>query len=115
MPTAGTHVRRKSLHRRKNCAHAKHRANQRAAKERIRLDRAARDYDHAPEIAEAVRCAASVSTKALRFRVTVECLSDGAKASFTTAEGPHGLTISPTLAGRRVAAVLMHYRPAKAD
>lgn len=47
----------------------------------------------------------------LRFRVTVECLTDGAKASFTTCELLDGLSISPTLAGRRVSAVLKHYRP----
>lgn len=104
-------VRRKSLHRRKNCAHAKKRANQRAAKERKRLERAARDYDCAPDLADAARCQLPEG-RGLRFRVTVECLTDGAKASFTTGEGPHGFTISPTLAARRVAVVLRHYRPA---
>lgn len=111
MPTAGAQVRRKSMHRGKNCARAKKRTNQRAAKERRRLERAARDYDYAPEIADAARCQPA-ATPGLRFRVTIECLTDGAKATFTTTEGPHGLTVSPTLAGRRVAAVLTHYRPA---
>jgi hypothetical protein len=54
----------------------------------------------------------TVSKKPLRFRVTVECLTDGERVQFTAAEGPHGLLVSPTLAGQKVAAILRHYRPA---
>ena len=36
---------------------------------------------------------------------------NGERVQFTTAEGPHGLTVSPTLAGRKVAAILRHYLP----
>ena len=43
------------------------------------------------------------------FRVTVECLEDGERASFTSTRLPWGLSVSPTLAGRKVSAVLRHY------
>ena len=45
------------------------------------------------------------------FRVTVECLDDGERASFTAARLPWGLSVSPTAAGRRVAAVMANYQP----
>lgn len=84
----------------------KHRANQRAAKERLRLDRAARaepvpDLSHVPGRGRG-RCG---------FRVTIQCLEDGERVSFVAARGPFGLTVSPTLAGQKVAAVLAHYEP----
>lgn len=106
-----TRVRRKSLHRGNNCARTKKRANQRAAKERRRIARALAPDDFSAEVARAASCALPPIGSALRFRITIECLTDGAKASFTTAEGPHGLTVSPSLAARRVAVVLQHYRP----
>ena len=96
------------MHRRRN--------NQRAAKERKRISRAA--YVQSPEFAADLAAEvandprpAPVSPPLLRFRVTIECLTDGERVQFTTAEGPHGLTVSPTLAGRKVTAVLRHYRP----
>jgi hypothetical protein len=103
-------VRRKSLHRRANCKHAKKRANQRAAKERRRISRALAPVDYTAEIAEAARC--PMPAPALRFRITVECLADGERSQFITAEGPHGWTVSPTLIGQRVAKVVQFYRPA---
>lgn len=103
-------VRRKSLHRSANCKHAKKRANQRAAKERKRIERMNTPVDYSAEIAEATSCLPP-SGNSLRFRVTVECLTDGERVRFITAEGPHGMTISPTLAGRKVAMVIAHYRP----
>lgn len=101
------------MHRRNNCARAKKRANQRAAKERIRLARALAPADLSAEIAAASACVPPPARSALRFRVTIECLTDGAKASFTTALGPHGFTISPTLAGQKTASVIANYRPAR--
>ena len=103
-------VRRKSLHRRKNCKHAKKRANQRAAKERIRIERAGTPRDYSEEIADAARCTPPVGS-GLKFRITIECLTDGERVQFTTAQGPHGFTISPTLAGAKVATTLRLYRP----
>jgi hypothetical protein len=100
-------LRRKSLHRSRNQKHAKKRANQRAAKERHRIARALADpvlpdCSHV-EIAKA---------KPSGFRITIECLDDdGERATFTTARGPFGLTISATDAGRRVSSVLLHYKP----
>lgn len=104
-------VRRKSLHRKKNCKHAKKRANQRAAKERIRIERAGTPRDYSEEVAIAARCTPPLAS-ALKFRITIECLTDGERVQFTTAEGPHGFTISPTLAGAKVATTIRLYRPA---
>lgn len=107
-------VRRKSLHRSANSKNAKKRANQRAAKERHRIARAAAPIS--PEYiavltAMAARCPCPPARRS-GFRVTIECLDDGERATFTSARGPHGLTISPTSAARRVAAVMLHYVPA---
>ena len=102
-------VRRKSLHRQRNTRNAKKRANQRAAKERHRIARALAPVDYTAEITEAERC--PLPGQSLRFRITVECLADGERVQFTTAEMPHGWTVCPTLAGRKVAAVIKHYRP----
>jgi hypothetical protein len=49
----------------------------------------------------------------LRFRVTVECLTDGERVQVTTTESAHGFTVSPALMGRKVAAVIRGYRPAR--
>ena len=46
------------------------------------------------------------------FRVTVECLDDGARSSLLTLRTPFGLTIPPGLVGRKVACVLREYLPA---
>jgi len=45
------------------------------------------------------------------FRVTVECLEDGERVSFSSHRLPWGLSVSPTLAGKKVAAVLANYLP----
>ena len=102
-------VRRKSLHRKRNCKHAKKRANQRAAKARHRLARALAPVDYAAEIAEAERT--PMPGPALRFRVTVECLNDHERVALTTTELPHGWTISPTLCGQKITKIISHYRP----
>jgi len=98
-------VRRKSRWRSQNLRHHKKRANQRAAKERKRLAALAAPMD--PDVPQA----AVPRGRPTGFRVTVECLEDGQRASFTAARGPFGLTISPTLAGRRVTCVLQYYVP----
>jgi len=52
-----------------------------------------------------------LSRKRHGFRITVECLDDGARASFITLRTPFGLTISPSNAGRKVVCVLRNYNP----
>lgn len=103
-------VRRKSRWRSENIArHFRKRANQRAAKERKRLERAARE-EVMPEMSHVVL----PRLKPSGFRVTIECLDDGERASFTSTRLPWGLSVSPTLAGRKVATVLKEYQPAPA-
>jgi hypothetical protein len=100
-------VRRKSLHRSLNNKRAKKFANMRAAKERKRLERLASE-DVVPDMSHVW------TPKALLplFTVTIRC-RDGASASLRIHEGAWGgLSISPTLAGRKVACVLANYRPA---
>jgi hypothetical protein len=99
-------VRRKSLWRSANNKRAKMFARKRAAKERKRLARVAREEPW-PDVSHVARPA---STPPL-FIVTIRC-RDGASCSMRIHETPHGLTISPTLAGRKVACVLANYRPA---
>lgn len=53
-----------------------------------------------------------LSRKRHGFRVTVECLDDGARSSFLALRTPFGLTLAPSLAGRKVACVLREYVPA---
>ena len=101
-------VRRKSLHRSKNGKLWKKRANQRAAKERKRIAR----VNAEPTMPDMPFTVVEVRPKPSGFRVTIECLDDGERVQFTSARGPHGLTVSPTLAGRKVAAVLAYYIPA---
>jgi hypothetical protein len=43
----------------------------------------------------------------------VRCLDDGARASFRSLRTPFGLSVSPTLAGKRVACVLREYAAEK--
>lgn len=88
-------------------ANRKKLANFRAAKERKRLARAARE-EPMPYMA----CVATPTSRASGFRVTVECLDDGERVRFTAARLPWGLSVSPTLAGKKVAAVLQHYQAA---
>lgn len=44
------------------------------------------------------------------FRIRIY-LPDGSSTGFSISHGPFGLTISPTLAGRKVASVLANYTP----
>lgn len=100
-------VRRKSRWRSENVArHFRKRANQRAAKERKRLERLARD-EPLPDTSRVVL----PRLKPSGFRVTIECLDDGQRVSLTVARLPWGLSVSPTLAGRKVAAVIANYQP----
>lgn len=101
-------VRRKSIHRKRN--------NQRAAKARKRLDRVA--HISSPEYTDAVNVNAAkfsgreiLATKRSGFRVIVICHDDGERVQFDAMNVPYGLTISPTLAGRKVAMVLANYKP----
>lgn len=100
-------VRRKSLWRRENVRRRfKLRANQRAAKERKRMERATRD-EPLPD------CSHVVIPKAARplFVVTIKC-SDGEKVALPIHVTSRGsLSVSPTLAGRKIAAILTYYRP----
>lgn len=98
-------VRRKSLWRSRNNRHAKFRANQRAAKECKRLARVARE-EPMPATAH---CVMPPRLGPL-FVVTVRC-RDGARVRLPIHELPNGLSISPTLAGRKIAAILANYRP----
>jgi hypothetical protein len=109
-----TQLRRKSLHRSKNQRRAISSASLAWGNETRRLNRIARAEDAQLDLEKQAGEPPIKPTgkRALRFRVTVQCLTDGERVQFTTAEGPHGLTISPTLAGRKVAAILGHYRPA---
>lgn len=52
-----------------------------------------------------------ISRKRHGFRVTVECLDDGTRSSFVSERTPFGLTISPSIAARKVACVLKNYTP----
>jgi hypothetical protein len=101
-------IRRKSRWRSENLRrHLRKRANQRAAKERKRLARVAR--------LEAMPDTSHVMLPRLKpsgFRVSITCLDDGERVSFTAHRGPWGLTVSPTMAGRKVATLLREYRPA---
>ena len=103
---------RKSLHRSKNGKLWKKRANQRAAKERHRIARA--DFAASPEYAEQLIAGNTPQPKRKHseFRVTIEFLDDGERVQFTSFNGPHGLTVSPTLAGKKVSAILSFYKPA---
>ena len=99
-------VRRKSLWRSQNNKLALKRRNQRAAKERLRLARAAMP-DVMPD--------ASNAPKFLRpkplFVVTVRC-RDGQSVKLRIYENPWGgITPSATNAARKVAEILKGYRP----
>jgi hypothetical protein len=98
---------RKSRWRSLNQKRAKKRANQRAAKERKRLATVAAEPDY-----PVVEPQPTPRAKPSGFRVTITCLDDGESVSFTSANTPLGLSVSPTLAGRKVAAVLANYCPA---
>jgi hypothetical protein len=89
--------------------------NRRRAKDRA-ADAARRRARAAEKLAVAVAAyqvppGPKLSRKRHGFRITVECLDDGARASFLTLRTPFGLTVAPQLAGRKVAMVLRHYVP----
>lgn len=100
-------VMRKSLHRSANAKRARKFANMRAAKERKRLARVARE-EPLPDLSH---CPPMPQGKPSGFRVSITCIDDGERVSFVAARGPFGLTVSPSLAGRKVAAVLANYTP----
>lgn len=100
-------IRRKSRWRSHNLRrHLQKRTNQRAAKERLRLERALR-----PEAMPDVSAVPVPRPKPSGFTVSIRCLDDGERVSFTARRTPWGLSVSPTLAGRKVASVLAHYHP----
>lgn len=90
--------------------------NRRRAKNRA-ADAARRQANAAAKLAAAVDAhqvppPPKLSRKRRGFRITVECLDDGARCSLITLRTPFGLTIPPSLVGRKVACVLREYLPA---
>ena len=90
--------------------------NRRRAKDRA-ADAARRHARAAEKLAAYVEAfvpgpAPKLSRKRHGFRVTVECLDDGSRSSFLALRTPFGLTVAPSLAGRKVACVLREYVPA---
>lgn len=81
------------------------RANQRAAKKRIGIERAGRD-EPMPDVSHVAtpRLPKALARVRIYFR-------DGTSAGFSIYETPFGLSVSPTLAGRRVAALLVNFQP----
>ena len=87
--------------------------NRRRAKDRA-ADAARRRARAAEKLAAAVAAyqvppVPALSRKRHGFRVTVECLDDGARSCLVTLRTPFGLTIPPALVGRKVACVLREY------
>jgi hypothetical protein len=109
MPHPEKQVRRKSRWRKQNATRALMFARMRAAKEAKRVAALTAE----PVMPDAARVPAP--KKRSGFRVTVTCLDDGARVSFTASRLPWGLSVSPTLAGRKVAAVLGNYQPGGHD
>lgn len=99
-------VRRKSPWRSKNCTRSAMFAKMRAAKERKRLERAARE-EQMPDVSS-VPC---VRPRPL-FVVTIKC-RDGESVRLPVSEGPFGLMPSASVVARKVACVLRNYRPAQ--
>lgn len=83
-------------------------AQMRAANERLRIERATTE----PTMPDLSRCPPMPKPKPSGFEVVVRCMDDGARASFRSVRTPFGLSISPTLAGKRAACVLRNHRPA---
>lgn len=102
-------VRRKSLHRSANAKRAKKFATMRAAKERKRLERLAL----AASLPDMRACYVPPRSKPL-FVITIRCVPDGVVERLRIYEGVlgAGLTPSATCVGRKIAAVIAHYRPA---
>ncbi len=101
-------VRRKSLWRSLNNKRAKFRANQRAAKECRRMERAARE-DHAPE------SSVTIPPKPVPplFVISIRC-RDGERVTLPIRETPFGLSTSATLAAQKIFHILSKYRPVAA-
>lgn len=100
-----------SANARKWASYNRRRAKSRAAdNERRRANAAAKLAAYVDAFSPGA--APNLSRKRHGFRVTVECFDDGAKSSFVALRTPFGLSISPTLAGKRVACVLRNYLPA---
>jgi len=79
----------------------------RAAKERKRIERLA-----LPDVLPDTSHCKMPAAKPSGFELTIRCLDDGVKVKLRTVRDPWGgLTVSPTLAGRKVAAVLANYLP----
>ena len=102
-------IRRNSRWRSENLRrHVRKRANQREAKERRRVARLTAELIM-PDTSH-VRCPRA---RASGFRIQITCLDDGERVSFTATRTPwDDLSVSPTLAGRKVATVLREYQPA---
>lgn len=107
-------IRHKSLWRSKNLTrHFRIRANQRAAKEQKRLERVAREEEYPDTSTTHIP-----KRNSSGFRITVECLEDGEKVSFSTLRLPikdFPLSISPTLAGKKVTMILANYVPIRKE
>lgn len=84
---------------------AKKFAQMRDAKERLRIERASAE----PKMPDTSHCEPMPKIRPSGFEVVVRCLDDGARASFRALRMPRGLSVSPTLAGKRVACVLKNY------
>ena len=100
-------VRRKSLHRSVNAKRAKKFAAMRAAKERKRLARLSAEPTM-PDTAHAY----DPAPRAPLFVITIRC-HDGERVRLPIHHGLDGLRPSATLAAKKIAAVLTHYRPAR--
>lgn len=74
-------------------------------------------YAASPEYADKLMadaaqfCQPTAPAKRSGFRVIIICHDDGERVQFDAMRGPHGLTISPSLAGKKVASVLSRYLP----
>lgn len=101
-------IRRKSLHRSANAKRWKKRANQRAAKERKRIECVMRE-EPMPDVSGCY----VPPLKMTGFRITIECLDDSERTSFKTMRGPFGLTISPTACAEKLRVLLSNYEPVK--
>lgn len=99
-------VRRKSLWRSQNSKRARKFANMRAANERKRLARLAAE----PTQPDTSHTYVPKRTPPL-FTVTIRC-RDGERVRLAIREGAHGLKPCANTAAKKIAAVLMHYRPA---
>lgn len=85
---------------------AKKFANMRAAKERKRLARLSAERTM-PDMAHVY----DPKPSAPLFVITIRC-RDGARERLRIYERDGGLSISATMAGRKIAAAVAHYRPA---